>query len=86
MKPAPASAFFGRPRFRISEAQAVVEQRFRRHRFPCRTSFLALNQFEPKARYSAPKSLKIPALHLERFDMEIRHEHIPWDDRLRPVA
>lgn len=44
MNPAPASAFFGRPRFRMSEAQAVVELCCRRHRLPCRTSFLALNQ------------------------------------------
>jgi hypothetical protein len=51
MNPAPASAFFGRPRFRMSEAQAVVELCCRRHRLPCRTSFLALRGCEPATCY-----------------------------------
>ncbi len=30
-------------------------------------------------RYSANRiSLKIPALHLQRIDMKVRHKHVPW--------
>ncbi len=32
------------------------------------------------------KSLKIPTFYLQRIDMKIRREHIPRDDRPRPIA
>lgn len=50
------------------------------------TNAAADNRFVCRKFSRGNNSLKIPALHLERFDMEIRHEHIPWDDRLWSIA
>jgi len=30
--------------------------------------------------------VKIPTFHLQRIDMKIRHEQVPRDNRLRPIA